>query len=94
MVGHAVVREDATKDVTIVTVVPNTIFTSFDILRDLPRNGYLTRAENHRHPLPLESIYRREPNGGKISLLFVCLMVDLILLVDRYPYSLLFCFFS
>lgn len=54
MVGHAVVREDAAKDVTIVTVVPNTIFTSFDILRDLPRNGYLTRAENHRHPLPLE----------------------------------------
>lgn len=56
MVGHTVVREDATKDVTIVTVVPNTIFTSFDILRDLPRNGYLTRAENHRHPLPLEPI--------------------------------------
>lgn len=71
MVGHAVIREDATKDVTIVTVVPNTIFTSFDILRDLPRNGYLTRAENHRHPLPLESISTRAKRRENIVI--ICL---------------------
>lgn len=33
------------------------------------------------------NLYRRGPNGGKISLLFVCLMVDPILLADRYSYS-------
>lgn len=71
MVGHAVVREDAAKDVTIVTVVPNTIFTSFDILRDLPRNGYLTRAENHRHPLPLEPISTRTKRRENIVI--ICL---------------------
>lgn len=96
MVGHAVVREDATKDITVVSVVPNTIFTSFDVLRDLPRNGHLTGTENHRRPLPLEPVRMiQQPNGGRnIVIIRLSDGQSLILLADRYSYPPLLSFFA
>lgn len=96
MVGHAVVREDATKDITVVSVVPNTIFTSFDVLWDLPRNGHLTGTENHRRPLPLEPVRMiQQPNGGRnIVIIRLSDGQSLILLADRYSYPPPLSFFA
>lgn len=97
VVWHAVVREDATKDITVVPVVSDTIFPVFNVLRDLPSNGHLTRAKNHRRPLPFEPVSTIQPDRDEISLLFVyqiaSFMADQIPLADRYSYYSLHCNF-
>lgn len=55
MIADAVVRIDATENIAIVTVMSDAIFARFNVLRDFPRNGHLTRSQYHRCPRPLKS---------------------------------------
>lgn len=55
MIGDTIVRIHATKDITVVTVMLNAIFTRFNVLWDFPCNGHLTRSQYHGSSSPLKS---------------------------------------
>lgn len=55
MIGDTIIRIHATKNITVVTVMPDAIFAWFNILWDFPRNGHLTRSQYHGSSRPLKS---------------------------------------
>lgn len=55
MIGDTIVRIHATKDIAIITIMSDAIFAWFSVLRDFPRNGYLTRSQYNGGSRPLKS---------------------------------------
>lgn len=55
MIGDTIVRIYTTKNITVVTIMPDAIFARFNILWDFPRNGHLTRPQYHGSSRPLKS---------------------------------------
>lgn len=68
MIGDTVVRIHATKDIAIITIMSDAIFARFNILRDFPRNGHLTRPQYRGSSPPLKS------KSAHIPLRFITLL--------------------
>jgi len=55
MICDAIVRIHATEDIAVISVMSDTIFAQFNVPRDFPRNGHLTRSQYRGSPRPLKS---------------------------------------